>query len=93
MDWEDFWVWLLFGWLDWSVWPWNWGGTSVGKKGTARGKKPQRSRDGVQGRVIYCGNCGTSGEHLGVGAVRKCYGRSVSEGPDYGFVSGRVKKV
>lgn len=93
MDLEDFLAWLFLGWLDWDVWPWNWGGTSVGKKGTARGKKPTRARDGATSRVIYCGGCGTTGEHLTVRAVRLCYGRAVTEGPDYGYVSGRVKKV
>lgn len=84
-------------WLLWVLCPWEWStsskGYGVGKKGMARGKKPARARDGVTGRVIYCGNCGTSGEHLSVRAVRQCYGRAVSEGPDYGYVSGRVKPV
>lgn len=90
---EDFFAGLFDGLADAAIWPWNWGGNSVGKKGTARGKKPARARDGVTGRVIYCGNCGTSGEHLSVRAVRQCYGRAVSEGPDYGYVSGRIKPV
>lgn len=65
----------------------------MGKKGTARGKKPARVRGGATARVIYCGGCGTTGEHLTVAAVRHCYGRPVSEGPDFGYVTGKVKPV
>jgi hypothetical protein len=85
-------AWLLWGWwLDGSG---NSGRTwGMGKKGTARGKRPARPRDGAAGRVIYCGGCGTTGEHLTVRAVRVCYGRAVIEGPDYGYVSGRIKPV
>lgn len=84
MDWLDEVLDVLFGWME--------DRESMGKKGTARGKKPPRTRDGVTAKVIYCGNCGTSGEHLTVKAVRMCYGRQVSEGPDYGFVRGQVRR-
>jgi hypothetical protein len=90
----------LLEWVaEWVLWPWNWGGSgrgsgwSMGKKGTARGKRAPRVRGGESSRVIYCGSCGTSGEHLTVAAVRHCYGRPVSEGPDFGYVRGQVKKV
>lgn len=86
---EDFFAGLFDGLADAAIWPWNWGGNSMGKKGTARGKRPQRTqRDGLSSRVIYCGNCGKTGDHLSVRAVRLCYGRPVSEGPDYGYVRG-----
>lgn len=86
---EDFFAGLFDGLADAAIWPWNWGGNSVGKKGTARGKRPARTeRDGLSSRVIYCGNCGKTGDHLSVRAVRLCYGRPVSEGPDYGYVRG-----
>lgn len=84
-------------WLLWVLCPWEWGtsskGYGVGKKGTARGKRPKRAHGGASARVIYCGSCGQTGEHLSVRAVRQCYGRPVSEGPDYGYVSGRIKPV
>lgn len=89
---DDFLAGLFDGLADWALWPWNWGGNSVGKKGTARGKRPAR-KGAASGRVIYCGGCGTTGEHLTVAAVRHCYGRAVSEGPDFGYVTGRVKPV
>ena len=86
---EDFFAGLFDGLADAAIWPWNWGGNSMGKKGTARGKRPARTeRDGLSSRVIYCGNCGKTGDHLSVRAVRLCYGRPVSEGPDYGYVRG-----
>lgn len=75
-------AWLLWGW-------WTDGRDGMAKKGTARGKRPARVRDGAGGRVIYCGNCGKTGDHLSVRAVRLCYGRPVSEGPDYGYVRDR----
>lgn len=80
-------AWLLWGW--WADSIGNSRGSGMGKRGTARGKRPQRTqRDGLSSRVIYCGNCGKTGDHLSVRAVRLCYGRPVSEGPDYGYVRG-----
>lgn len=59
----------------------------MAKKGTARGKRPARVRDGVGSRVIYCENCGSTGQHIRVSEVRMCYGRGVADGRDFQWVS------
>ena len=61
----------------------------MGKRGTARGKKPARVRDGVgkKAQVLYCEKCCQTGAHVVVADVRRCYGRGVVMGRDFRWVT------
>lgn len=61
----------------------------MAKRGTARGKRPKKARDGVgqQTKVLYCEKCCHT-NHTTVADVRRCYGRGVVMGRDFRWVRG-----